>query len=258
MASGRTLERCIFCGGDEMTEEHLVADWVLRAFDWSRRPPTHLSGSLIGTSQVRMSPDPPIATARVLCRDCNSTWVSRIDNDAAHALRPLIQGHNRADVDELAQSAVAAWVFKTALMFDVLDGGERGPLGHLRPGFFKDRLAPPGTTIYIGPAPRIPFTVEAIPEIGQLVMFGMRPTQGVLNATINITRPDGAPVSTTKRAFPTPGWTVMLGRVNAIISGRRGPIIPTPEWNYGCVWPVSRVPVTLTSHPPDAPNRQDR
>jgi hypothetical protein len=25
---------------------------------------------------------------------------------------------------------------------------------------------PPGTTIYIGPAPRIPFTVAAIPEIG--------------------------------------------------------------------------------------------
>jgi hypothetical protein len=89
-------------------------------------------------------------------------------------------------------------------------------------------------------------------------MFGMRPTQGAVNATINITGPDGTRVSTTNRTFSTPGWTVMLGRVNAIISGRRGPIVPTPEWDYGCVWPVSKAPVTLTSHPVDAPAQQSR
>jgi hypothetical protein len=38
----------------------------------------------------------------------------------------------------------------------------------------------------------------------------------------------------------------MLGRINAIISGRRG-IIPTPDWKYGCVWPTSKTPITLTS-----------
>jgi hypothetical protein len=204
-------------------------------------------GSLIGTNQVRMSPASPIATVRVLCRDCNNTWVSRIDNDAAHALRPLIQGQNAVDLDERAQSAVAAWIFKMALMFDVLDGARAGRSGICGRGFLGSSR----------PAPRIPFTVDAIPEIGQLMTFGIRPTQGVLDATINITGPDGAPVSTTRRAFPTPGWTVMLGRVNAIISGRNGPIIPTPEWNYGCVWPASKAPVMLTSRPVDAPAQQD-
>jgi hypothetical protein len=257
-ASALTLDRCVFCGGDDMTEEHLVADWVLRAFHRSRHPPTHFSGSLRGSNQLEMSFDPPTATARVLCRDCNNTWVSRIDASAAQAIRPMIQGHGTVELDEHAQSALASWVFKTTLIFDVVsNGGVDGPLGYLRGAFREDGLAPPGTTIYVGPAPRIPFTLEAVPEVGQLVMFGVRPTQGSVNVTGNIMSPDGTLLRTTKSALPTPGWTVMLGRINAIISGRRAPIIPTADWRYGCVWPTSKAPVRLTSHPVDAPTHED-
>lgn len=247
MSSGRALERCIFCGHDDMTEEHLVADWVLRAFHRSRRPPTHLSGSIIGANEMRVSPDPPISTLRALCRECNNTWVSRLDNAAAQALRPLMQGNTKVTLGQAAQTAVAAWTFKTALMFDVLQSGENGPLASLRESFFKDRIAPPGTTIWMGPAPPIPLAIPGVPEASQMLLFGVRPTHGSVNATINVVSPEGSPLSTTRRVLPTPGWTVMLGRVNAIISGRRGPIIPTPDWEYGCVWPASSPPVRLTS-----------
>lgn len=236
-----------------MTEEHLVADWVLRAFHRSRRLPTHFSGSLIGSNQLQMSFDPPTATARVLCRDCNNTWVSRINNDAAHAIRPLIQGYGTVELGERAQSAAASWVFKTALIFDVVREGVDGPLGHLRPAFATDGLAPPDTTIYVGPAPRIPYTPDGFPKIAQLVAFGVRPIQG----TVNIMSPEGKLLASNKSVLPTPGWTLMLGRINAIISGRRGPIIPTPNWHYGCVWPTSTTPVALTSQPVEASPQEE-
>jgi hypothetical protein len=45
MASAITVEHCIFCPRRDLTEEHIVADWVLRAFVKSRRPTDALAGT---------------------------------------------------------------------------------------------------------------------------------------------------------------------------------------------------------------------
>ena len=34
----RELDRCVFCDGTDMTEEHLIADWAHRAFARKRKP----------------------------------------------------------------------------------------------------------------------------------------------------------------------------------------------------------------------------
>jgi hypothetical protein len=249
------ITQCIFCGSTDLTEEHLVADWVVRAFLRSKKARADLSGTFLGPSELRLSTSQPIATARILCRRCNNEWVSRIDNYAARALRPLIQGRTDVALDQNAQAAVAAWVFKSALVFDASTGGQDGKLAALAAPFATERQAPLGCTIWVGPAPQAPFHVEGIPEIAGLAMFGVRRIAGQINLTINVKNPDGSVLPGSPRPIPTPGWAVMLGRMQAIVSGRRGPIIPTPEWRYSRVWPTSEAPMTLTSVPPERPPR---
>jgi hypothetical protein len=250
-ASDRSLTHCILCGDDDLTEEHIVADWVHRAFVRSKKPRSDFSGTFIGPQEMRLSTRDPISSAKVVCRRCNNEWMSSIDNDAAIALKPLIQGRTDAVLGAEAQSAVSAWIFKSALIFDALQAGNDGQLASLRAGFARDRLAPSGCTIYAGPAPPVPFSVEDVPEVGGLALFGVRPTSGVANVTFNVRRADGTPIPMPARQVATPGYTVMLGRINAIISGLRAPIIPTPEFRFERLWPVSREAVTLTSVPPE-------
>lgn len=247
----RQFSNCIFCGSSDLTEEHIVADWVHRAFARSRKPRSDLSGTFIDHQSIRLSTSDPISTAKVVCRRCNNEWMSSIDNEAATALKPLIQGQTDVSLNPDAQSAVSAWIFKSALIFDALQAGEHGPLAGLRSGFAQDRLAPPGCTIHAGPALPVPFSVEGVPEIAALALFGVRPTNGHVNLTINVQQPDGSSIPGTTKQIATPGYTVMLGRINAIISGLRAPIVPTPEWRFERIWPASGEPVALTSVPPD-------
>jgi hypothetical protein len=250
MTCGRVLENCVFCDAPETTEEHIVADWAPCAFMKSKRQKAGFNGEFTDGNTLRMGVGEAIDTAKVVCQPCNNGWLSDVDEAAANALKPAIRGQASVTLDADGQSAVAAWVFKCALIFDVQGHGATGPLSSLRPAFARDRLAPPGTVIYVGPAPPVPFKVEGFPEVAGLALFGVRPTPGVVNVKLNVKQPDGTTVPAAPIKVPSPGWTVMLGRINAIISGQRGPIIPTPEWGFHRVWPTSSAAVTISSAPP--------
>lgn len=49
MASFRELDVCIFCGDSDMTKEHVIAAWVLRAFQQQRRPDPGFTGTVVGS-----------------------------------------------------------------------------------------------------------------------------------------------------------------------------------------------------------------
>lgn len=104
MSYPRELDECIFCGDSDMTEEHLIAAWVLRAFHRQRKPDAGLSGSFVGPGQMRLSPDEPISTAKVVCRSCNNEWLSVVDNAAADVLKPLIRGDATVTLDGEGQA----------------------------------------------------------------------------------------------------------------------------------------------------------
>jgi hypothetical protein len=239
----------MYCGDADMTEEHIVADWVLRAFARSRRPSPGFNGSFVGPAEMKMQVGEALPTAEIVCRRCNNEWMSAIDQAAAHALKPLIKGRTTVELDPAAQSAIAAWIFKSTLTFDAIEHADAGRLASLRKEFASTKLAPPGTHICVGPAPPIPFGVEGVREAAGLALFGVRTTPGVVNVRLEAKNADGTPGGTLQTAVPSPGRTVMLGRINAIISGRRAPIVPTPEWNFRTIWPTSPESVRMTSEP---------
>jgi hypothetical protein len=250
MVCGRTLDRCIFCEGHPTTEEHVVADWVLRAFARTKKPQFGLAGTMVAPGQMRLEAAEPISTARVVCQPCNNGWMSRIDNAAARVLRPLVQGKAVVDLASGAQRAVAGWIFKSALTFDALQSGNEGPLGGLRGDFAASHRAPPGCTVYLGPAPPVPFSLATVPEAAGLVMFGVRPTEGRMNVRSQIHTPDGKLARVGSSNLAIPGYLVMLGRVQAIISGVRAPLVPTSGQGFVRIWPTANEPVTVVLAPP--------
>ncbi len=239
---------CIFCGSDDLSEEHLIADWVFRAFARSRRPGPLFKGVMAEDSELRAMSGDPILTARVVCQNCNNGWMATIDRAAAEALKPLIQGRNTVTLDHDAQAAVAAWIFKSALTFDAAWKGDGGALVTSRPDFMATKAAPAGCTIYVGPAVPTPFTVQGLPEIAGLALFGVDETQAPMNVTLNIEGTDGVHIS--HLTIPMPGYVVRLGRLHAIISGVRGPIVPAKGQGFVRVWPAGDSPINVTSVPP--------
>ena len=132
----------------------------------------------------------------------------------------------------------AAWLFKTALVFDAMDNGDEGRLAPQREAFSKTREAPLGLLIVIGPAPDVPFSVPGIPETAGLRLFGMRPLDGVLNLTINAKNPDGTITSGgAPTPIPIPGYQVMLGGLFGYMCSRFPFFDLTPDFVQ--IWPVA-------------------
>lgn len=161
----RELDSCVFCGSTDMTEEHLIASWAYRTFAKQRKPTGGIRLTL-SDRQTRAYDGDADITAKVICRACNNDWVSRIDNAAAQVMRPLIRGQHEVTLDCKGQAAVAAWIYKSALMFDAAEHGAQGQLGSLRDGFRTSGQAGPGCIIYVGPADRPPSVTVGDPPTG--------------------------------------------------------------------------------------------
>lgn len=240
MATARQLSRCVFCGSTDMSEEHLIADWVHRAFARKRKPDNDFAGTFVGRDALRVEPVASTLTARVVCRDCNNGWLSGIDNAAAQVLRPLVRGERDVELGRAAQGAVAAWICKTAVVFDAAQYGHDGPLAPLRPGLMETQEAGPGCIIYTGPASRPPsMQVGSPPTTVNLWMLGIRPISGKLRLTANIRQADGGVTLGTPKELAIPGYQVMVGALWAYLGGRVPPVTAEALKGFEKVWPAT-------------------
>jgi hypothetical protein len=246
MSYPRELDECIFCSDSDMTEEHLIAAWVLRAFHRQRKPDAGLSGSFVGPGQMRLSSEEPISTAKVVCRSCNNEWLSVLDNAAAEVLKPPIRGDDAVTLDREGQAVFAAWIYKCALIFDAAANGNDGDLVPLREGFQTSHKAGPGCVMYAGPATPAPFTLPEVPEVAELRMFGVRPISGTMRLTVDIQNPDGSVTPGSPTSIPIPGYQVMLGGLYAYLGGRVSPIAPESLEGFVQIWPAAPEPVTVS------------
>jgi hypothetical protein len=236
MANAITLEQCVFCGGKEMSEEHIVAGWVLRAFVRSRKPGPGFAGTFTAPDMLRVEAAEPVQTAEVTCKGCNNGWLSLIDNAAAQVLKPLIRGESDVELDTAGQTAFAAWIYKCALIFDAAQHGAGGELASLRTGFMESGLAGPGCVIYAGPAGApAPFELPGLETRFGLRLFGVRPANGTVRLEIN------GQVS----EIPIPGYQVLLGNLCAYLGGQVPPIAPESLVGFEQVWPAREEPVVV-------------
>jgi hypothetical protein len=236
MSSAITLQRCIFCGVEGVSEEHIIADWAFRAFVRSRKPGPGFAGTFTAPDQLKVEADEPTQTAGVTCKPCNNGWLSLIDNDAARVLKPLIQGASEVTLDAAEQTAFAAWIYKCALIFDAAQHGVVGELASLRAGFMQSRLAGPGCIMYAGSAgaPE-PIAFPGLKEKLSFRLFGVRPVNGIVRLVVN----------GEASQIPIPGYQVLLGNLVVYLGGQVPPITPESLVGFEQVWPARDEPVVV-------------
>lgn len=149
--------KCIFCDGGNLSKEHLWSDWMaelLPAF-----PANQHEEHLATFTQKTRLVGPPQFTKRngqlwtkkirVVCADCNSEWMSALDNEAKPLLAKLIgaQPHSFSVSDS---QLVAQWT-----TLKVLVAEHNRPLDAVasaddRKQFKATRQIPTGVQIWLG------------------------------------------------------------------------------------------------------------
>jgi hypothetical protein len=116
---------CIFCSmTKKMSREHVFPAWVEAFVPVLRQ--TH-DASLVGWSAEKReyrkifdkkhgSPATKI-TVRIVCRDCNSEWMSRLENAAKPSLIKLIRG-DQCTLSANDQRTISTWITKTVMTAD--------------------------------------------------------------------------------------------------------------------------------------------
>lgn len=86
-------------------------------------------------------------TAKVVCADCNNTWMSAIENNHAKpAMTDLIRGKVDIPIDESRARSIALFAFKTAVVFDHIQRDQQPFfLRTIRHRFREARAIPPTT-----------------------------------------------------------------------------------------------------------------
>ena len=150
--------RCIFCGNlAALTREHVWGEWLKEYVE--------LSGTTYGLATVRLrhpgemdaptiarrAGDPLMAQVEVVCRECNTGFLSQIQNRAKPYLVPLIEGRS-SSLDEAAQAIISSWI-AMATMTGAYTGGDLGrmPISQRDRNWLRFTLtAPKHWRIWIG------------------------------------------------------------------------------------------------------------
>ncbi len=109
-----------------MTGEHVFPQWISRAFA-PYFPYYKAVRTFGGVSQRPRYPSKLDAQAREVCGpNCNSGWMSRLEERMQPLLTPLMLGEDHRLLSIEDQRLIAVWATKTALMISLI-GQKSGP-----------------------------------------------------------------------------------------------------------------------------------
>jgi hypothetical protein len=106
--------KCIFCRAvGTMTREDVLRQWLQRIV--LEQSPVPLGAGWLNRIGPGIGTRPPYRQRiRDVCKDCNSGWMSRLQNTASRVLTPFILG-TAGVIEGQDLGAVAAWAQKTCL-----------------------------------------------------------------------------------------------------------------------------------------------
>jgi len=112
-----SMKECAFCDHKgKLSAEHIASAWMMDLFP-GRRNAWFISGD--AKERIDFETDSMDWKARVVCANCNNTWMSDIERQHAKpALTPLITGEMDIPVDLSRAHSIALFAFKTAVVLD--------------------------------------------------------------------------------------------------------------------------------------------
>lgn len=117
---------CLFCGRLGSSREHIVPQWIGRAFDVPSIPDVDIvnchrsenPAAGIGLREKRAKG--PAYYTRAFCERCNNGWMSALEEKVRPLLEPLLHGEpRRLGPDD--QELLALWATKTILAFQSIE-----------------------------------------------------------------------------------------------------------------------------------------
>jgi hypothetical protein len=115
MSSEPTGRRCVFCGGEPVTKEHLWSDWIRKLLPDDAVMSTHtIESHESGTASFPALPFR--MTVSAVCHDCNSGWMSDLDGAVKPYIAWMIKGGGR-HLHESGLQTIATWAVLKALIF---------------------------------------------------------------------------------------------------------------------------------------------
>ena len=118
--------RCLFCGSQGSSGEHIIPRWIGRAL-----MPQPMPGISVVYRHVSANPEAGISVrekrakepafrTRAFCRECNGGWMSRLESDVQEVLEPLLFCRSLV-LTAAHQRLLTLWVTKTVLAFQSIE-----------------------------------------------------------------------------------------------------------------------------------------
>jgi hypothetical protein len=158
--------QCIFCGASPLTNEHLMGRWTARFTDAAQRDIVQRSdreGEMPRRDdQRRWRARAYDRQARVVCKNCNTGWMSELEYAVSLVLEPVDLAGRVLSQDE--QTLLATWAMKTALTMNAAQPLHQRtiPVETAR-AFGRHRDLPQGTRVwlasYTGSEDQIPASI---------------------------------------------------------------------------------------------------
>lgn len=117
----KTKRRCIFCGAEADSYEHIFADWINELITPGEGEALRFDVERGGVQRVHSYPTKKVASqrAKIVCERCNHGWMSDLETEASALLGPAILGHE-ARWDMAQQLLAATWAVKTAMVGETI------------------------------------------------------------------------------------------------------------------------------------------
>jgi len=109
---------CIFCGAPVRTREHAWPDWIRRALGGTGKHSRVTASFGPGGVERSWHGLNAAITVKYVCdSNCNNAWMADLEHRAKPYLLALMRGLS-ITLDTTAQTLVAAWALKTAMVFE--------------------------------------------------------------------------------------------------------------------------------------------
>jgi hypothetical protein len=236
------MRTCAFCGRRANSKEHAWPEWVISLFRG------HGDATIVaerdGEEPREWRGINASVKVRRVCHDCNTGWMSNLENEARPLLLPLIRGEHTT-LSGPQRILVATWCLKTAMVFDLTRTGQRVAFLQQERDYLHDARGrggmgspfPPHTFIWLATYHGSKFAMSAIAS--ELVGSGVVPaTQEERPIRANV-------VTLLAGAFVT---QVLIARLPPDAESRP-PILHerADTWERACIqiWPLRGTHVTM-------------
>jgi len=145
------MRQCAFCPSTaSLTGEHLRSDWVNKLLDGKSHHYVIHQRSY-GTKPSQWRDKRLDLKANVVCSDCNSGWMSQLDNEAKRALQDIVLHDSPICLLPEGIAAIAAYTMKCGYVADYLTRHREPFFDHqTRQEFARLRRPVEGTHMWLG------------------------------------------------------------------------------------------------------------